>query len=435
MTDKKTSTSGQLEGSLKLAGDTFEQAASRIHELHRAISDMPFKAVGVATASASKPVELIHNEVTDLVYDVVKTTGRGFFQGAAWLANRIGQQPVASPLVIDEALDGELTELAGEREWLPTLKGDGSAKRIAMISSALNGIIGDHLAVSRNAMAVKAGFYQNNQEVALSQAGLAAAFPNAQPNLVVFIHGLCCNEDAWRFYYREGDDATLPYGDKLARDYAITPLFLRYNTGLSIEANGRRFRRLLKRLLANWPVTPERLTLVGHSMGGLVARVAVQEVNDQDPNLNRCLKDVIALGTPHAGAPLARLAGKGEALFGATDLSKPIAKILGVRSTGIRDLQEGLGPLVTQNGLKVGFHWIGATMGDTTGSWFNETLGDGLVQMSSALADESGQAQRLAFAQKHHMNLLNDNEVYEQIEAVVRQHLKPKLHAQSLPNK
>lgn len=398
MTPTKSKQANGLQGSLKLAGETFEQATTRVHEFHRAISDMPFKAVGAATLSASKPIEGVHNELTDLVYSVVKETGKGLFGGAAMLAEAASVSNVSVK----------------------------SAQRLSVLSSAIHGIVGDHLAVSRNPIQIKAGFYQDCRLVDLSPEGLALAYPQATGHLVVFAHGLCCDESVWNMYSEPGNAQTAPYAEKLRSKFEVTPLFLRYNTGLSIDSNGRRYRRLLKRLITNWPVPVESLTLVGHSMGGLIGRVAVQDMGPGDELLSSVLKDVISLGSPYTGSPVARLAGAGEALLNGFELSRPISKVLGVRSTGIRNLQKGLGPLKTSDGLPINFHLMGATMSDNAGSWVTETLGDGLVQMSSALADESGRAQRLAFASKHHMRLVNDHEIYQQIEAVIRQNLQPK---------
>lgn len=396
-TTKKKNSNG-LQGSLKLAGETFEQATTRVHEFHRAISDMPFKAVGTATLSASKPIEDVHNELTDLVYSVVKGTGKGLLDGAAMMANAVST-----------------ADLNGK-----------SAQRLSAVSSAIHGLIGDHLAVSRNPIQIKAGFYEGCHLVDLSPEGLASTYPNATPHLVVFAHGLCCDESVWNMYSKPEDVHSAPYAQKLAHRFEVTPMFLRYNTGLSIESNGRRYRRLLKRLVTNWPVPVESVTLIGHSMGGLVGRVAVQDMGPEDAKLAAVLQDVISLGTPYTGSPVARIADAGEALLGGFELSRPISKVLGVRSTGIRNLQKGLGPLKTSDGTPINFHLMGATMSTNAGSWVTEAVGDGLVQMSSALADESGKAQRLAFASKHHMRLVNDNEIYQQIEAVVRQKLLPK---------
>lgn len=429
------STAGQVAGGLRLAGDTFEQATSRVREFHRAISDMPFKAVGFATASASKPIEMVHNEVTDLVYDVVKDTGRGVLHGAAWLLEQASHS-LSSVGTLNKAMDGELVKHAdAQADAFPAEVRTKSRKNMAMVASALNGLVGDHLAATRNPIQVKAGFYQRGHLVDLSAQGLQYHIPHAEPNVVVFVHGLCCNEEAWDFYHRPEDPNTRPYGDKLSEAFPITPLFLRYNTGLSVQSNARNLKRLLKRAVLNWPVPVQSVALVGHSMGGLVCRQMVQGLTADDAQLTDLLRDVVSLGTPHAGAPLARLAGAGEALLSKLDLTKPLANVLGVRSTGIRDLQEGLGPLQTQDGHEIRFHFMGSTVADSTGSWLNETLGDGLVQMSSALADDSGKAQRLAFAAKHHMNLLNDIDIYLQLEAVVRQYLRPRHNPLNLPLK
>ncbi|MDX1670395.1 MAG: alpha/beta hydrolase, partial [Limnobacter sp.] len=232
--------------------------------------------------------------------------------------------------------------------------------------------------------------------------------------------------DSWLLYSDKAQPDTAPYGHKLESGFEVSALHLRYNTGLSVQSNGRRLARLLNKVAEHWPVPVARILLVGHSMGGLVSRIAVESLGETQQLASPLVKEVVCLGTPHTGAPLARLAGKGEELFSRFELSKPLGKVLGVRSTGVRDLQTGLGSLQTADGREVGFHLLGATVGKSTGSRLNESLGDGLVQMSSALADESGQAQRLAFAEMHHMMLLNHPEIYRQLEAVVRLHIKPK---------
>jgi hypothetical protein len=50
----------------------------------------------------------------------------------------------------------------------------------------------------------------------------------------VLLHGLCMNDLQWR---RAGHD----HGRALARDLDYTPVYLRYNSGLHISTNGRRF--------------------------------------------------------------------------------------------------------------------------------------------------------------------------------------------------
>ncbi len=55
---------------------------------------------------------------------------------------------------------------------------------------------------------------------------------------------------------------------------------------------------------------PYQIYLVGHSMGGLVARIYLENLADDVSNI----KSLITLGTPHYGAPLALCAIRGKAL-------------------------------------------------------------------------------------------------------------------------
>lgn len=419
------STGEKIEGTLMFVGDTIAQAATRVHEFHRAISDMPFKAVGTATLNASKPVEAVHNEITDMVYGAVRDAGKGVFSGAAWVV-RQANQSLASPQVIDQAMGGELMDDVAHLP-VPNLPNVKTDKRVSAISSAINGVFGDHLTATRNPMQVRMNLYANGQMLQADQSALMAQFPDAQNHLIIFVHGLCCNEDSWQMYYNPSEPATRPYGDKLQDDFPVTALYLRYNTGRNIDTNARQFKRLLNKLVRNWPVAVESIILVGHSMGGLVSRSLVEALTDDDIILKNAIRDVVCLGSPHAGAPLARLAAAGEQLFGKFELSKPIGRVLGVRSRGIRDLKDGLGPLQTRDGHNVMFHLIGSTIGDHTSSWLNTTVGDGLVTPDSALADDTGRAQRVTFAQKHHMTLLNDPDVFLELKMVMRQHLRPRV--------
>lgn len=426
--NKKTEPSAgeKIEGTLNFVGDTIAQATTRVHEFHRAISDMPFKAVGAATLNASKPVESVHNEITDMVYGAVREAGKGVFSGAAWVV-RQANQSLASPQIIDQAMGGELMDQVDHLP-VPAAPNAKTDKRVSAISSAINGVFGDHLTATRNPMQVRMNLYTNGQPLAADQSALMAQFPDAQNHLIVFVHGLCCNEDSWQMYYNPSEPATRPYGDKLQDEFPVTSLYLRYNTGRNIDANARQFKRMLNKLVRNWPVAVEGITLVGHSMGGLVSRAVVEALTDDDIILKRAIRDVVCLGSPHAGAPLARLAAAGEQLFGKFELSKPIGRVLGVRSRGIRDLKDGLGALQTRDGQEVMFHLVGSTIGDHTSSWLNTTVGDGLVTPDSALADDTGKAQRVTFAQKHHMTLLNDPDVFLELKMVLRQHLKPRLN-------
>jgi len=51
-------------------------------------------------------------------------------------------------------------------------------------------------------------------------------------------------------------------------------VYLHYNSGLHVSINGRAFAGLIEDLLRAWPVPVQELVIIGHSMGGLLARSA-----------------------------------------------------------------------------------------------------------------------------------------------------------------
>ncbi|MCV4600863.1 GPI inositol-deacylase, partial [Escherichia coli] len=81
-------------------------------------------------------------------------------------------------------------------------------------------------------------------------------------------HGLMETEHAWRLGGRP------TYGARLVDDIGATEVQIRYNTGRHISDNGATLARLLSEMVLLWPVPVTRISLVGHSMGGLVIRSA-----------------------------------------------------------------------------------------------------------------------------------------------------------------
>src|SRR5207247_2473733 len=118
--------------------------------------------------------------------------------------------------------------------------------------------------------------------------------------VVVFLHGLMETEFAWSLGGAE------TYGARLGRDLGCTPVFVRYNSGRHVSENGRSLDELLEALVAAWPVEVAELALVGHSMGGLVARSAGHQAGERRAEWVDRVRHVVSLGTPHMGAPLAQ---------------------------------------------------------------------------------------------------------------------------------
>ena len=406
---------GELRGSVKLAGKAFEHLTSRIHEFHRAISDMPFNAMpavpGVKQGAGS--TQLVHDGITDGVYGAIKGIGGALFKQAdvaLKLAERNFQPATKTALAVTP----------------PAIARDN-------VVSAISGLIGDAMSQERNPLRVKLGFYREGHRTLLSAPVLEAAYPDATGKLVIFIHGLCCNEHTWRFYQRPDDADTVPYGDRLDK-LGWTALYVRYNSGLHISLNGRTLARQIQKLVEAWPVPVTEIALIGHSMGGLVARSACHAGGKAKLPWTQQVSQVICLGSPHLGAPLAHGAHLAAAALDRFALSRPVSKILNVRSVGIRDLQHGriadedwkkrpadalgaeaLTPIPRLEGTR--YHFIGSSFGIDENDLVGRVLGDGLVKLPSATARHLADADTATLYRAHHMSLLNHPAIWAQIAA------------------
>jgi pimeloyl-ACP methyl ester carboxylesterase len=88
-------------------------------------------------------------------------------------------------------------------------------------------------------------------------------------------------------------------------------------------------------------VPVERLALVGHSMGGLVARSACHQAAEAGASWPGLVRHVVSLGSPHMGAPLAQGVHYLSAALHALPETRPFGSFLRRRSSGIRDLRNG----------------------------------------------------------------------------------------------
>ncbi len=164
---------------------------------------------------------------------------------------------------------------------------------------------------------------------------MRAAFPAASGRLVVFLHGLMETEHAWRLGGRPS------YGERLAGDLGSSALDVRYNSGRHVSQNGRSLDELLEALVAAWPVPVEEIALVGHSMGGLVARSAAHQGAEAGHAWAGRVRHVVSLGTPHLGAPIAQGVHYAAHALHAVPETRPLGRFLRRRSAGIRDLRQG----------------------------------------------------------------------------------------------
>ena len=207
-----------------------------------------------------------------------------------------------------------------------------------LVRSAVNGLIGDRLERDRPGWAISMAVRHDGSDVVLDPPGVAAAFPDATGRLVVLLHGLCENEDSWG-RHRERHGTT--YAEALA-GRGWTPVHLRANTGLGLRANGAALTAVLQRVTEAWPVPVERIALVGHSMGGLIFRAAADVVDGADDPWVRKVSDVVTLGTPHLGSPVAQGVGHGSRVLALLPEMAAFGRVLDWRSVGVHDLVTGL---------------------------------------------------------------------------------------------
>ena len=208
----------------------------------------------------------------------------------------------------------------------------------ALVVGALTGLVGDRLEREGSDLHQPMAARVPGRPVALEPEALRAAYPDATGLLVVFLHGLMESEFSWRL--GAGPDGGT-YASRLREELGFTPVELRYNTGCHISENGLELADLLERLVAAWPVEVERIALVGHSMGGLVARSACHQAAERGDAWAGRVRHVVSLGSPHMGAPLAQGVHWASAALHALPETRPLASLLRRRSAGIRDLRHG----------------------------------------------------------------------------------------------
>ena len=277
---------GEVEALARTLGREAALGAGGIGAVHAAIADRVFRAVGPASA----PARATHDAIAAATYAAVA--------GSAALAGRAAGAALPP------------------RELSSTRRG-------AIALAVLNGLHGDQLEAEGSAL---------QAPMALREGGRVARVPEDVPDatgrLVVLIHGLFETEHAWTA-------ASEGYGARLAHDLGATPLSVRYNTGRHVSSNGRDLAALLDATVAVWPVPVESIALVGHSMGGLVARSACHHGGAFTAHV----RHVVSLGTPHAGAPLAQGLHHAAHTLHALPETRPLARLLRRRSAGIRDLR------------------------------------------------------------------------------------------------
>lgn len=294
------------------------------------------------------------------------------------------------------------------------------APRGRFVNAAVNGLIGDRLVRERPQLAIPMAVRLDGRDVPIDTSGLRDGFPDATGRLAVFLHGLCENESYWR---RHRDRTGTTYGEALAAR-GWTPVFLRANTGLGLRENGVALASLMQTVVDRWPVEVTRIALVGHSLGGLVMRAAgavAAEPPESGREWSSLVSDVVTLGTPHLGAPIAWGIGHGSRGLGKFPETAALGRILDWRSVGVHDLVAGLAEDVPPL-PHARYRLVAATLTTSQRHPFGHVVGDLLVRPPSAYGrDRRGRelfpgAEVLHVGRTDHFGLLNHPDVLRAME-------------------
>ncbi len=391
-----------LRGIGQLAVEGVTGVADLVEAMHAAITHLP-SAIG-------RPAPAATTGVPGFVYRNIRGVAR----------------------MVGSGIDRSLGALA------PALGAGGLSSQREAALAIINGVLGDHLEASGNPLAIQMQIRRDGVGLRPAAGVLGADPPEASGKLLVQVHGLCMNDLQWTL---RGHD----HGRSLAKDLGYARVHLNYNTGRHVSANGADFARLLEELIDAWPVPVEELVLLCHSMGGLVARSALDHAESIGLGWAQLPTRLVFLGTPHHGAPLERAGSWVDTLVGLTPYSLPLVRLGKLRSAGIQDLRHGNlhGPhghdsegdprLDRRKPMPLPPHVLAYAIAASTGpapvaGGNRATRGDGLVPIASAL----GQHRRPAFDLRiprarrwvgygiGHLEMLGDAGVYRRIHRWLR---------------
>lgn len=348
-----STTDARLVDALALAAQAVDELViDTVRDTQRAFTDRVYGALRLPTNNLLRVPEQLHRMVASSVYG-------GIGLGLRTAARGLGAVGDAG---LGPALD--------------------SGTRSRAVRAAVNGLIGDKLREERPRLAIELAVRVGDADVELTHRSLTSAFPMATGSVAVFVHGLTGSESQWR---RDAEQQGRTYADTVA-EVGWTPIMVRANTGLSLRENGVALSSLLDRLMEEWPTQIDRIALVGHSMGGLVIRAASAVVSAEPAAPSGWVDrvtDVVTLGTPHLGAPLARGVEDGSRLLARLPETAAFGRILDWRSVGVDGLVAGLDEEVPAL-PHARYRLVSATLTRDPRHPLGRLVGDLLVRTSSA---------------------------------------------------
>ncbi|MCX2966379.1 esterase/lipase family protein [Gordonia aquimaris] len=405
MIGSPTARTDELGALAQLGVTELRSAVSGLGAMHRSVAGTVFGALRPVLGSAIDSPRMVHDAVTDGAYlsmDALLDT-----------ASSAADAMPASTFAVSQTPHG------------------------AVALGVLNGLIGDDLDAADSPLAARMSIRSAGRPIPVRPAAIADEFSDARGHVVVFLHGLMESEQAWTIGGRPS------YGHRLSADISAGEVQIRYNSGRHISQNGLDLADLLADLVLLWPVPVSRLTLIGHSMGGLVIRSACHHATERGDWWPRLVTETVCLGTPHLGAPLERGVHVLSSMLQPLSATRPISNLLRRRSAGVRDLFHGNltaadwaeqdrdawqhPPGADVPLLSTARHlFVTATMTRNPAHPLGRLIGDGLVLAPSGRGEPTRSRLGLRFSDgldlggAHHFTLLNNDDIYAWLLAQLR---------------
>lgn len=383
----------EVRGAAGVASEAVDIVSRPVQGTHEAIAGTVFGALRrVGLGPASKPVQVVHDGITSGVYAAVRGISHAAGRGV-----------------------GAAAALARPGDWRP-ITGTPTG---AVLTGAVNGLVGDHMVALDNDLAVPMTLYTStvadeHGELPGDPEALRAVVADHPERdlrrLVLFVHGLGETEHAWRLYGEAS--AGEGYAERVASATGATPLLVRYNSGLRVADNGTALSLLLTDLWHRWPEQVRRLDLVGHSMGGLVLRHACHHAVQTGQPWVGAVRRMVYLGSPHRGAPLAHRVDQLASRLSRWSNSRTWGEFLDRRSAGIRDLVAGVSDTEVPLLAHASHHAVAACVTSSAQSPLAIALGDLLVPVDSAGGSVTDVE---PLTSSHHFHLLNDPDVHDHL--------------------
>ena len=207
----------------------------------------------------------------------------------------VGRMELGARLVVSRAQAADGFFVAG-----PTLRLDYAHPSVEDLPVPIKVAVNDHVVISLDDELFDPGYglmglYNPSKLLEQTQGYFFGLEPfDEEKTQVLFVHGATGTPRNWK-YLVDGLDRS-----------QFQPWFFYYPSGLPLDRTGAILAQSIVRIAASPRLHLERLIIVAHSMGGLVARSALNRLSV--PSKPTYLKMFISLSTPYGGHDAARAA-------------------------------------------------------------------------------------------------------------------------------